>query len=64
MSMTIAETRIDELQSTLRGLLRAEERHLPAIERELTEIRKALELASEAIYNATFYDPEGERVDA
>lgn len=61
--LTIAERRVDELQAALAATMSASTR-LESITRELKGIGEALEQASEAIYNATIYDPEGERDDA
>lgn len=60
--LTIAERRVDELQDVLAATMSASTR-LESITRELKGIGEAFEQASEAIYNATLYDPEGERDD-
>jgi hypothetical protein len=63
MSLTIADRRIDEMQDALRVLLRARD-HRKILERELAAVDAAIDIATEAIYNATLYDPEGVRDDA
>jgi hypothetical protein len=40
MSMTIAESRVDEMQRSLVALVRVLEKRLPALERKLAEIRR------------------------
>jgi hypothetical protein len=62
-SMTIAESRVDQMQRALLGLVRINDVRIPAIARELAEIRKAVESAAKSIYDATPYDPEGEETD-
>ena len=63
MSLVIADRRVDEMQEALSALLRARDRR-KTLERELAEVNAAIDSAAEAIYNATLYDPEGERDDA
>jgi argininosuccinate synthase len=63
MSVTIADNRVDQMHDACRAAVRALDR-LKVVERDLAEIRKCLEAAAEAIYDGTFYDPEGERLDA
>lgn len=60
--LTIAERRVTELEEALRAGLRARTR-LATVVRELADIEAALDQACEAIYNATLYDPAGERDD-
>jgi hypothetical protein len=61
--LTIAERRVDELQEALLVAMGAQKR-CKAMMREIAALDEALEQACEAIYNATIYDPEGERNDA
>jgi hypothetical protein len=63
VSLTIADRRVDEMQDALRALMRARDCR-KVIERELASTQAAIDSAAEAIYNATLYDPEGERNDA
>ena len=63
MSLTIAESSVDQMQLALPAVLRALDRW-EAVERELTEARMALYLAAEAIYDGTLRDPEGRLDDA
>ena len=62
MHLTIAESRVDAMQAVLVDAVRAVDK-LKRIERELAEVRQTLDYAAETIYNATIYDPEGERGD-
>lgn len=62
MSLTIAETRVDDLQAGLRACFQSLER-LRSVEEEVRILREALEQVAESIYNATLYDPAGERSD-
>lgn len=62
MSLTIAETRVDGLHTALTELVRAESR-LKALEVDLAAVRSVVYRASEAIYNATMYDPAGEKIE-
>jgi hypothetical protein len=63
VSLTIADRRVDDLTNALGALLRARDRRR-ILEHELAEVDAAIDSAAEAIYNATYYDPEGERDDA
>jgi hypothetical protein len=63
VSLTIAENRVDKMHDALRALVTARD-HWKILERELREAKKAIDLAAEAIYDGTLYDPEGERDDA
>ena len=62
-TLTIAERRVDELQTALCVALQARTR-LKTVMRELATLDEALDQSCEAIYNATLYDPAGERDDA
>jgi len=62
MSLTIADRRVEEMQLALQRLFRARGRR-KILQRELAEVDAAIDAAAEAIYNATLYDPEGERSD-
>jgi hypothetical protein len=61
--MTIADSHVDEMQGSLAALMRVLDNQLPVLERELAEIREAVGQAANAIYDATLYDPEGQRDD-
>jgi hypothetical protein len=60
--LTVAERRVEELQGALTVALRAQDR-LKGIMREIAALDAALDQVCEAIYNATYYDPTGERGD-
>jgi len=62
MAVTVADKRVDQLHDALKELVRAEAR-CDALQRELNALRVTLDEAAEATYNATLYDPEGERED-
>lgn len=59
-TLTIAERRITELQEALVVALQASPR-VKAMMRDLASLDEALDKVCEAIYNATLYDPLGER---
>jgi len=59
-TLTIADDRVTELQEALLAAVRASDR-LKQVKRELASIDEALNKACESIYNATLYDPMGER---
>lgn len=61
-TLTIADRRVTELQEALRVGLQAKTR-LKTLARDLASLEEALDQACEAIYNATLYDPSGERND-
>lgn len=61
-TLTIADRRVTELQEALVVALRASAR-VKRTMRDLASLDAALEQACEAIYNATLYDPTGERSD-
>ena len=52
-----------DLQAGLRACLQSLKR-VETLEEELRILREALEQVTESIYNATLYDPAGERSDA
>jgi len=62
-TLNIADQRVTELQEALQAALQASSR-LQTMMRELARVDEALQQACEAIYNATLYDPAGERDDA
>lgn len=62
-TLTVAERRVDELQAALVLLVRAKKQLEEVVAEELKQVEETIEQASEAIYNATIYDPEGERRD-
>lgn len=62
-TLTIADRRVTELQEALRVAMQARTR-LKALMRDLASVDEALDKSCEAIYNATLYDPSGERDDA
>ncbi len=61
-TLNIADRRVTELQEALQAALQASSR-LQTMMRELARVDEALQQACEAIYNATLYDPAGERDD-
>jgi len=61
-TLNIADQRVTELQEALQAALQASSR-LQTMMRELARVDEALQQACEAIYNATLYDPAGERDD-
>jgi hypothetical protein len=61
-TLTIADRRVTELQEALRVALHAKER-VKSMTGELARVEAALDQACEAIYNATLYDPAGEKND-
>ena len=61
-TLNIADRRVTELQEALQAALQASSR-VQTMMRELARVDEALQQACEAIYNATLYDPAGERDD-
>ncbi len=61
-TLTIAERRVTALQEALLVALEARTR-LETVMSGIASLDSALDQACEAIYNATLYDPAGERDD-
>lgn len=61
-TLTVADRRVTELQEALRVALAAKAQ-VTTLARNLALVEQALDQACEAIYNATLYDPAGERTD-
>ena len=62
ITLSVADRRVTALQEAMRVSLQAQTR-LNVVKSELAEINEALDQVIEAIYNATLYDPAGERDD-
>lgn len=61
-TLSVSDKRVGELQDALLVALAAPKR-IDRIRRELNGLENVLDQACEAIYNATLYDPMGERAD-